>query len=194
MKEIFDELLVMLDEMKRAAIQSCDYYAARNYQRIQAKIIELHMKYNESLRKEPVAAKNTEMTALEYCLKGGVKMDAVKFLKEKKRMCDSFRDSSCEGCLIYAIDIGTGCFDFQGDHPKQTVEIVEKWAEEHPRKTILQDFLEKYPNAIMEDGGFPELCPYHLGYEKEPTDNDEFCNAGEDGCRKCWNRQLDEVK
>lgn len=41
---------------------------------------------------------------------------------------------------------------------------------------------------------FPEPCPYHLGYEKEPTNNDEFCNAGEDGCRKCWNRQLDEVK
>lgn len=32
MKETFDELLVMLDEMKRAAIQSRVYYAARNYQ------------------------------------------------------------------------------------------------------------------------------------------------------------------
>ena len=63
MKETFDELIVMLDEMKRAAIQSRAYYAARNYQRIQTKIIELQMKYNESLRKEPVAAQTTEITS-----------------------------------------------------------------------------------------------------------------------------------
>ena len=113
-------------------------------------------------------------------------MDAVKFLKERKRMCDSFRDSSCEGCLIYAIDIGTGCFDFQDDHPKQTVEIVEKWAEEHPRKTILQDFLEKYPNAIMEDGGFPEPCPYF-----SPEKYAIFLGTS-DTCINCWSEPLSE--
>lgn len=123
-------------------------------------------------------------------------MDAVKFLKERKRMCDSFRDSSCEGCLIYAIDIGTGCFDFQDDHPKQTVEIVEKWAEEHPRKTILQDFLEKYPKALIEDGAFPAACPFQLGYETESEkDINAYCESTErDSCRRCWNRLLEEVE
>lgn len=29
-------------------------------------------------------------------------MDAVKFLKEKKRMCISSGDDSCHGCPIYA--------------------------------------------------------------------------------------------
>lgn len=94
-------------------------------------------------------------------------MDAVKFLKEKKRMCDSFRDSSCEGCLIYAIDIGTGCFDFQDDHPKQTIgNCREMGGRTSEKNMVLQDFLEKYPNAIMEDGGFPEPCPYHLDMKR----------------------------
>lgn len=122
-----------------------------------------------------------------------MKMDAVKFLKERKRMCDSY-PIICGKCKISEAKDGLHCYEFQYTLPERAVAIVEKWSEEHPRKTILQDFLEKYPNAIMENGGFPEPCPYHLGYEKEPTNNDEFCDAGEDGCRKCWNRQLDEVK
>lgn len=189
MKETFDGLLVMLDEMKRAAIQSCDYYAARNYQRIQAKIIELQMKYNESLRKEPVAAKNTEMTALEYCLKGGMKMDAVKFLKERKRMCDSFGDSCRTGCQIYIRADSMMCSDFQSKCPEQTVEIVEKWSEEHPQKTIKDDFFEKFPNANKLCDGIPDACAAKLGYVSECT----YQNC-EDFCKECWNRPLDEVK
>lgn len=181
MKETFDELIVMLDEMKRAAIHACDYYSARNYQRITSKVVVLQAKYNEGLQKEPVAAKNTEMTALEY-------------LKEYHRMCDSAGVNSCAGCQIHIRKGNMTCCDFRKKYPEKVIPIVHQWSKEHPSKTILQDFLVKYPKAIMEDGGFPEPCPYHLGYEKEPTDNDEFCNAGEDGCRKCWNRQLDEVK
>lgn len=111
-------------------------------------------------------------------------MDAVKFLKERKRMCDSFRDSSCEGCLIYAIDIGTACFDFQDDHPKQIVEIVEKWSEEHPQKTRLTEFLEHYPNALMEDDGTPEVCVNELGLKR-----DDGCISN---CIKCWNTPIEE--
>lgn len=111
-------------------------------------------------------------------------MDAVKFLKERKRMCDSFGDSSCEGCLIYAIDIGTGCFDFQDDHPKQTVEIVEKWAAEHPEETRLTEFLKHYPNALMEDDGTPEVCVNELGLKR-----DDGCISN---CIKCWNTLIEE--
>lgn len=112
-------------------------------------------------------------------------MDAVKFLKERKRMCDSFRDSSCEGCLIYAIDIGTACFDFQDDHPKQIVEIVEKWSEEHPQETRLSRFLKYYPNALMDDDGTPEVCVNELGIKRD--DGCTTCN-----CIKCWNTPIEE--
>lgn len=188
MKETFDGLLVMLDEMKRAAIQSCDYYAARNYQRIQAKIIELQMKYNESLRKEPVAAKNTEMTALEYCLKGGTKMDAVNFLKERKRMCDSY-PIICGKCKISEAKDGLHCYEFQYTFPERAVAIVEKWSEEHPQKTIKDDFFEKFPNANKLCDGIPDACAAKLGYVSECT----YQNC-EDFCKECWNRPLDEVK
>lgn len=115
-------------------------------------------------------------------------MDAVKFLKEKKRMCDSFRDSSCEGCLIYAIDIGTGCFDFQDDHPKQTVEIVEKWAEEHPQETRLSQFLKYYPNAPLDMYGIPHACVKDFGIVEY-----EYlcCDDGAD-CPDCWNTPIKE--
>lgn len=113
-------------------------------------------------------------------------MDAVKFLKERKRMCDSFGDSSCEGCLIYAIDIGTGCFDFQDDHPKQTVEIVEKWSEEHPQETRLSQFLKYYPNAELNNDGTPrEICAHKLGIR-------EFKGCLTESCVDCWNTPIEE--
>lgn len=113
-------------------------------------------------------------------------MDAVKFLKERKRMCDSFGDSSCEGCLIYAIDIGTGCFDFQDDHPEQTVEIVEKWSKEHPQETRLSRFLKYYPNAELNNDGTPrEICAHKLGIR-------EFKGCLTESCVDCWNTPIEE--
>lgn len=181
MKETFDELIWTLDKITISASNTSNLSVLNVCRIIKDKVLKLQEKYNEGLQKEPVAAKSTEMTALEY-------------LKEKARMCDSAGDCSCTGCLIHIRKGTMMCVDFQQKCPEQAISAVQQWSKEHPSKTILQDFLAKYPKAIMEDGGFPEPCPYHLGYEKEPTNNDEFCDAGEDGCRKCWNRPLDEVK
>jgi hypothetical protein len=176
MKETFDVLLVMLDEMKRAAIQSYDYYEARNYQRIQTKIIELQEKYNKSLEKEPATAKNTEMTALEY-------------LKEYYRMCDSTGKSSCTGCLMNIRKGNMACWDFRKKYPEQAISIVQQWHKNHPKKTIKDDFFEKFPNANKLCDGIPDACAAKLGYVSEcPYQN---C---EDFCKECWNEPLDEVK
>ena len=35
-------------------------------------------------------------------------------------------------------------------------------------KTYLQDFLEKYPNAMLDREGLPVICPYQLGYYGKP--------------------------
>ena len=51
-------------------------------------------------------------------------------------------------------------------------------------KTILQDFLEKYPNAELNDDGVPKPCPYWLGYKDMP-----FCNRIR--CVECWNRPME---
>ena len=121
-------------------------------------------------------------------------MDAVRYLKERMRMCHSFGNTSCGGCPIYAERGILTCTQFQNIFPGQIVEIVEKWSKEHPRKTFLQDFLEKYPKALIEDGAFPAACPFQLGYETESEkDKNGYCEStARDSCRRCWNRPLEE--
>lgn len=131
-------------------------------------------------------------------------MDAVKFLEEYKRMCNNYE--KCKGCPISTCKLADGtffCNSFIKWHAEKAVTLVEKWSKEHPQKTILDDFKEKYPNAPFCDGGNPKyvcpyhvgyddstpiyVCPYHVGYDEEQPD----CGAVE--CVDCWNRPLEEV-
>ena len=114
-------------------------------------------------------------------------MDAVKFLKEKKRMCISSGDTSCHGCPIYAECGILTCAQFQDTLPNQTVKIVEKWVKEHPRETRKDDFFEKFPHAKKLSDGTPEVCAAKVGYLREcPHPNVE------DYCKECWNTALEE--
>ena len=70
-------------------------------------------------------------------------MDAVKFLKERKRMCHFSGDTSCHGCPLYKERGIFQCLQFQDLFPEQTVNIIEKWVKEHPRETRKDDFFEK---------------------------------------------------
>ena len=64
-------------------------------------------------------------------------MDVIEFLNKHSRMCKYYEGST--GCPIQVF-----CFDTD---PEEMVNAVEKWAKEHPQKTIMQDFFEKFPNA-----------------------------------------------
>lgn len=74
---------------------------------------------------------------------------------------------------------------------EEAVPIVEKWSQDHPRKTRLQDFLEKYPNAPMGKDGAPNLLPWSLGYC-----GDTPCYACEKAEGKpwawCWGQEVEE--
>lgn len=119
-------------------------------------------------------------------------MDAVKYLKEKWRMIENLESGSVKGCTIskcaicpLSIDNNKTlklCPEFERTEPETAVEIVEKWSKEHPQKTILQDFLERYPNATLSSKGVPIYCALHLGYLDK-------CEAI---CSDCWNRPLVE--
>lgn len=75
------------------------------------------------------------------------------------------------------------CGDFELEYPEEAVAIIEKWAEEHPQKTILMDFLEKFPNAKLRNNGIPPgVCPDILGYSK--------IRRCERSCVDCWNRPI----
>ena len=118
-------------------------------------------------------------------------MDAIKYLKKKKRMLDSLgrKSGRCNGVLCSDCpfdNVKMDCSDFEAEYPEKAIAIVEKWTEEHPQKTILSDFMEKHPKAPIDDDGLPEaLCPYDLGYEDDESDCDISCS-----CRDCWNRPL----
>ena len=79
-------------------------------------------------------------------------MDAIKFMKEKKRMC-----ALNVGCLNCPIDIqnnkfGEPCRDFEDNHPEDVVAIVEKWSSEHPAKTRQSEILKIIPDATIRNG------------------------------------------
>lgn len=70
-------------------------------------------------------------------------MDAVKFLEESSRMCNTYND--CTGCpmedkpFCYPSDLITN------DERKELVDAVEKWSVEHPLVTNGMKVLEMIP-------------------------------------------------
>lgn len=120
-------------------------------------------------------------------------MEAIKYFEEKNRLLDSLGKKGtscscvcCSDCPISSYNNGKEltCIYFELEYPEEAVAIVEKWAEEHPQKTILMDFLEKFPKAELGEDGVPYYCcPSELGYEDE-----KHCRDCE--CIDCWNRPI----
>lgn len=116
-------------------------------------------------------------------------MTAIEFLKCKGRICKTYR---CNDCPIWKSrpNNSEGCGIFLIKYPDKAVAIVQKWSEEHPQKTFLSDFLEKYPNAPINERGFPDnFCPCDLGYTDEECISPSLFN---DRCKECWSRPLEE--
>ena len=66
-------------------------------------------------------------------------------IKELKRMCKSF-ETSCNGCP-FQNEIDGGCLITMLAYdcfPDNADEIIDKWMLEHPIKTYMQDFFEKF--------------------------------------------------
>ena len=77
-------------------------------------------------------------------------MDAVEFIEERCRMCNSY--STCTVCPGREDSEYCGFSVGSGVSAKEQVAIVEKWSAEHPRKTRQSVFLEQYPNVRLVDG------------------------------------------
>ena len=90
----------------------------------------------------------------------------VIFLKEWRRMCLAEHAKCNDECPfgIYENGKGLGCDVFVQKFPKAAVEIVQKWSNEHPQKTRLNDLKEKYPNVPLNDVKAPHFDPWMLGY------------------------------
>lgn len=84
-------------------------------------------------------------------------MDALEFLRERKRMCESFW-TSCDGCPLHGHPCTSISSMNDGDCERLLVE-VEQWSKEHPRKTRQSALLEQYPEARIGDDGVLQIYP-----------------------------------
>ena len=117
-------------------------------------------------------------------------MDAVKFLKEKKRMCDFFHNQAlCSKCPIQKLECGTGELD-DVEQMIVAVEAVERWSTQHPIKTRQSEFLKMFPNARMLNGVIV-INPCDVDTQCGPTPQ---CNGIPcDACKKdYWLAEVEE--
>lgn len=107
-------------------------------------------------------------------------MDAVKFLQERNRMFLS-------GGATPSIGLED---DFD---PVVVVEIVEKWSEQHPRRTRQSVFLEQWPEAYIHEDGYLDMCPLEVSAAHRDTDGccailDRLCP---DCRREFWMQEVE---
>lgn len=88
-------------------------------------------------------------------------MDAVKFIKERDRMCRVYHHAGdCYQCP--AKDCECSALEGMVDDDN-IVTIVEEWSAAHPRKTRQSVFLKQYPNAVLDKDGVLRICPSFVG-------------------------------
>ena len=85
-------------------------------------------------------------------------MDALEFLKERKRMCNSYK--GCNGCPLKIGTCGLGTSTSDEDC-KRVIATVEQWSKKHPRKTRQSEFLKLFPDASLLTGNV-NVCPNSL--------------------------------
>lgn len=110
-------------------------------------------------------------------------MDTLKFMKERRRMCNYY--SRCFECPR-AIE------EMSDEELENFVNTVEQWSKEHSPKTRLQDFMEKYPNAEVYPDGQPVICCARLGYREYCGKSLDDNREGFKVCFNCWNMPVEE--
>lgn len=97
------------------------------------------------------------------------------------RMCKAYE---CVDCPLSGRNnaYSTKCPQILRLRPAEASAIIDKWCAEHPQRTYLQDFLEKFPNAKLDDDGEPlaDACDVY---------GDVFACKGYKCC-DCWNKVM----
>ena len=117
----------------------------------------------------------------------------INFLHEFKRLCAS-RDgcvadaANKERCPMFGV-----CDDaltrICAEYAETAIEIVQKWSDEHPKKTYAQDFFEKFPKAQSGSDGTPFVCRKTI-YGEVPPKGERCDRRG--ACKNCWNEPMEE--
>ena len=113
-------------------------------------------------------------------------MDALQFIKERRRMC-VFYKGSCSKCPA------KNCICFNIDEMSvddRIVDIIEKWAAEHPVKTRQSEFLKQWPNAERDKNGWVNVCPKRLT-GKGPNEEGSCYIVCSDCLHAFWSQEVE---
>lgn len=116
-------------------------------------------------------------------------MDAVRFIKERKRLCKMYE--VCGGCPANRASFGCAFSVTNGSTPEEQAEIVETWSAAHPPKTRQSVFLEQYPNAKVDvNNGALSVYPCYI---EQGMENTNYCNSisCEDCRREFWMQEVE---
>lgn len=119
-------------------------------------------------------------------------MDALKFIEERNRMCDYYtKNDGADGCADCP-ECDSACNVVRYVTPEYIAD-VEKWSQEHPRKTRQDVFLEQYPEADLDTHGLVLLCPTAISAAYR--DGSRLCADSDCECGDCrrdfWMREVD---
>ena len=114
-------------------------------------------------------------------------MDAVEYVKQRKRMCDYY--ANCGDCPAVQYE---ECSSLNGI--ANLVPIVEQWAKEHHVKTRQSEFLKMWPDAKIAGDRLPSVAPCQLdvrlihGESKDDCENRGVCGK----CRRdFWLKEIE---
>lgn len=117
----------------------------------------------------------------------------TNFLAELQRLCDS-RDrcianaANKEQCPMFGF-----CEDALTrigiEDATKLIETIQKWSDEHPKKTYAQDFFEKFPKAQSKSDGAPFVCRKRIygGIHSIALEDCDYTRA----CYRCWNEPME---
>lgn len=110
-------------------------------------------------------------------------MDALKFIEERNRMCDYYtKEDGAEGCADCP-ECDSACNVVRYVTPEY-ISDVEKWSQEHPRKTRQSDLLEMFPTARLDCHGVLMVCPANI----------DVSNCADDGLCANPNRECGDCR
>lgn len=118
----------------------------------------------------------------------------IDFFSERKRLCDSRTACTAdaadkEQCPMFGFckhSLTTIC----AEDAIEPIENLQKWSNEHPKKTYARDFFEKFPKAQSGSDGTPLfVCRKRIYGGLQPKS--EECDYTGD-CKNCWNEPMEE--
>ena len=116
-------------------------------------------------------------------------MDAIKFIKEANKMCNSH--DFCNGCP--AFDSLGPCKILHSNNysAEEKLSIVEEWAKKHSIKTRQSVFLEQWPESEIDESGVLMLCPMTVSTDRRNRHGDCSTLNCTDCRREFWMQEVE---